>query len=400
MKINLKLIKPFIAQILILIICITVLSISSTFSKNLINFIIYSPYIVFSLGIILSILFNRSRIFFIILCLLITQILLNNYSSLSLSYKEFSETLYPIICIFLPINIALFSQLKESGIFSLWGKMKFIFIAVQLYCVFMLMISSNPSITSFLNYKLPIPFSLKLGTVNNFVYLCIILFIILKAYFNKSTNEITILFLLILTIISLSLISNKTASALFFSAVGFILIISIMEVSYSMAYLDELTRIPSRRALKEAQMKLGSKYVITMIDIDNFKNFNDTYGHDIGDEVLKLVAANLADISGGGKAFRFGGEEFTLLFPGKTITEVMPHLESIREKVSKASYTPSPKKASTPNTRSRTPKKLSVTISLGVAERNLSHKTPTEVLEAADKALYRAKNKGRNCVSK
>jgi predicted signal transduction protein with EAL and GGDEF domain len=302
LKIDLKLMKPFIAQAITFIICLIILKLSSTFSQNLMSFIQYSSYIVFGLGIILSIIFNRSRIFFIILYLILSQFLLNNYSSFSINNKDFFEILYPTICLLLPINIVIFSQLKESGIFSLWGKMKFAFIAVQMYCVFMLMVSKNPSINTFLNYKVSILNILKpgIGTVNLFIYFAVALFLILKAYLNKNINDITILSILISIIISLSLISNKTASALFFSSAGLILIVGIMEASYTMAYLDELTRIPSRRALKEAQAKLGNKYVITMIDIDNFKKFNDTYGHDIGDEVLKLVATNLEDISGGG----------------------------------------------------------------------------------------------------
>ena len=113
-----------------------------------------------------------------------------------------------------------------------------------------------------------------------------------------------------------------------------------------MAYLDELTGVPSRRALREDLMKLGNKYVIAMIDIDFFKKFNDKYGHDVGDDVLKLVASNLVKVTGGGKAFRYGGEEFTILFPSKSINDVMPHLESLREQVSKSGYTKKSSKSS------------------------------------------------------
>ena len=165
-----------------------------------------------------------------------------------------------------------------------------------------------------------------------------------------------------------------------------------------MAYIDELTGIPARRALREMLMKLGNKYVIAMLDIDFFKKFNDTYGHDVGDEVLKLVASNLANVSGGGRAFRYGGEEFTIVFPGKTIAEVIPHLEKLREQVSKAGYTKKPTKNS--KAKKRSTKQIFVTISIGVSERNTQNKSSSEVMKASDNALYRAKKKGRNCVSK
>lgn len=167
-----------------------------------------------------------------------------------------------------------------------------------------------------------------------------------------------------------------------------------------MAYLDELTGIPSRRALREDLAKLGNKYVIAMTDIDFFKKFNDTYGHDVGDDVLKLVASNLMTVAGGGKAFRYGGEEFTMVFPGKSINDVIPHLESLREQISKCGYTRKSSKGKGSKAKSSSSGQLFVTISIGVCEKSSKFKDPEEVMKGADKALYRAKKKGRNCVSK
>jgi len=166
-----------------------------------------------------------------------------------------------------------------------------------------------------------------------------------------------------------------------------------------MAYRDELTGVPARRALKESMMKLGGKYSIAMIDIDFFKKFNDTYGHDTGDKVLQMVASSLEQIAGGGKAFRFGGEEFTILFPNKTREEVIPELEELRKDIAKQKYNYRKKKKVTGKDKVIS-KQLGVTISIGVAEKNENYKTAEEVLKAADKALYKAKKNGRNCVCK
>lgn len=70
-----------------------------------------------------------------------------------------------------------------------------------------------------------------------------------------------------------------------------------------------------------------------MADVDHFKAFNDTHGHDVGDQVLRMVAAQLRRVSGGGYAYRYGGEEFTLVFPGKTAVEAMPYLETVRQAI-------------------------------------------------------------------
>jgi len=120
-----------------------------------------------------------------------------------------------------------------------------------------------------------------------------------------------------------------------------------------------------------------------------------------------MVAAKLADVGGGGKAYRYGGEEFTLLFPGKRLDAAVPHLEALRKQV--ADYKFALRAATRPEkTRSvkrqrgafRASKSESVTISIGVAQRNDKLATPDDVIKAADKALYRAKRGGRNQVSR
>ncbi len=182
---------------------------------------------------------------------------------------------------------------------------------------------------------------------------------------------------------------------------------AVLQDTFRMAFRDELTGIPSRRALNERLSGLGRTYTVAMVDVDHFKKFNDTYGHDLGDQVLKMVAAQIADVSGGGKAYRYGGEEFTILFPGKEAAEALPHLEALRREIE--SYrlalrgTDRPKKSKGGKRQRggwRGKDAVSVTVSIGVAERNDRLDTPQAVIEAADRALYRAKDRGRNRVSR
>jgi diguanylate cyclase (GGDEF)-like protein len=190
----------------------------------------------------------------------------------------------------------------------------------------------------------------------------------------------------------------------YFSAAGLILIAMAIETSFSMAYTDELTGLPGRRRLNETLTNLGRKYAIAMIDIDHFKKFNDRYGHKTGDQVLKMVASKLKEITGGAKVFRYGGEEFTAIFPGKRVEEAVPHLDVYRKIIESIPFVIRGKGRSkgTAENRGRVSSKgqksARVTVSIGVAAPGKAHATPEKVLKAADKILYKAKKSGRNRV--
>jgi len=204
--------------------------------------------------------------------------------------------------------------------------------------------------------------------------------------------------------IACSWIDRYGVFAIFMTAAGLILLVAVLQESYRLAFRDELTGLPSRRALDERMRALGSRYVVAMGDVDHFKKFNDTHGHDVGDQVLRLVAARLAAVGGGGRAFRYGGEEFTVLFPDTTLKEALPHLEAVRRAVEE--YRMAIRGDDRPKSQRRgsrlrgegpADETLSVTISIGAAEPKPGMK-PAEVIKAADEALYRAKQAGRNRV--
>ncbi len=189
------------------------------------------------------------------------------------------------------------------------------------------------------------------------------------------------------------------------SMVMLALIVAVAQEAYQMAFLDELTGLPGRRALNERMARLGRNYVIAMTDVDHFKKFNDTYGHDVGDQVLRMVASQLRKVSGGGTAYRYGGEEFTVVYPGKSINECLPHLEALRRNIEeyrmrlrdKQSRPEDAKRGRSQRGQSKG-QHVSVAISIGVAERSNEHRDPEDVIKAADQALYKAKEAGRNRV--
>lgn len=189
------------------------------------------------------------------------------------------------------------------------------------------------------------------------------------------------------------------------SMVMLMLVAAVAHEAYQMAFRDELTGLPGRRALNERPQRLGRDYVIAMVDVDHFKKFNDTHGHDVGDQVLRLVASQLRKVGGGGKAYRYGGEEFTLLFPGKRLEQCMPHLDRVRLAIEQyrmqlrdSQSRPRDDQQGRQRRAGKAASEVSVTVSMGVAERQAEQRTPQEVIKEADKALYSAKAAGRNCI--
>lgn len=181
------------------------------------------------------------------------------------------------------------------------------------------------------------------------------------------------------------------------------LLFIVLKESHNMAYRDQLTGISSRRAMEVQASGLGKRFAVVMCDVDHFKKFNDTYGHDTGDDVLRLVAKKLACVGGGGLTYRYGGEEFCIIFKNKSGQEAFPYIEPLRLTI--ANYTlilrDKDRKQHTKEMRGisdvQGQQSVCVTMSFGIAE-TLSGEKFEDVLKRADQRLYDAKEAGRNCV--
>lgn len=160
------------------------------------------------------------------------------------------------------------------------------------------------------------------------------------------------------------------------------------------AMYDGLTGLLNRRVFDQeletfcTNPSLNRDFSVLMIDIDNFKNYNDEYGHQLGDQMLKAVAKRIGNsCQEGEQAFRFGGEEFAVILPYKQFTVARQNAESIRRAIERL------------NIRDKRTGKLieNMTVSIGVTE-NKPRDTGQLILERADTQLYEAKRLGRNRV--
>jgi diguanylate cyclase (GGDEF)-like protein len=180
--------------------------------------------------------------------------------------------------------------------------------------------------------------------------------------------------------------------------------VALVESSRALALHDELTGLPARRALNQTLAALRPPYAVAIVDVDHFKSFNDRHGHDVGDQVLRMVAARLERVRDG-TAYRSGGEEFTVVFPGASRADARTRMEEVRAAIESATFTlrraPRPRNAKGVPQRGRAGaggQKLGVTVSVGIAVPTARANGIESVIRAADKAMYRAKKGGRNRV--
>jgi len=378
--------------------------------QAILSAIYYAPYVLITMGVLFGLKFNRGRVFYYLPILGLSYwaydyFLINSQQNFSAQVIRYA--LYYL----LPLSTLIYFLLKERGIYSFHAVVRICLVAIQAGAIAWIIISEQTWVLDAATKGIiQTPFPLIQTLPPTIISLLIVGFILISAknmIFHRSPIDAGFLGAYIAITFAIYFIDDAYAFMIYIAAAALMLSISIIQDSYHMAYRDELTGLMGRRALNEYMMGLSRTYTIAMLDVDNFKKFNDTYGHDVGDQVLKMVGRQMMDISGGGKPFRYGGEEFTIVFPGKPQEKTIPHLEVLRESI--ASYKLQIRSQSRPKknkdgkklrAKKTNSKTVSVTISIGVSQRSDQAKKPESVIKLSDKALYRAKKKGRNCLSK
>ena len=312
--------------------------------------------------------------------------------------------------ILLPLNFSLLAVLKERGVMTFDGLLKIGIVGAQALGLWWVAQGNAPDLGALSGWSRAFGAGAGLPSIAQLSF-AVGAFTLVRLVFSRRTKvEQGLLWALVAMFLGLNQVdaglSGRAADALFLysGTAGLILVFAVLEHGYDIAYRDELTGLPGRRAFNNVMEQLGGTYAIAMCDVDHFKKFNDTYGHDAGDQVLRMVAAELSQVGGGGRAFRYGGEEFLVVFRGRSAKEAEPFVESLRSSIAERGFVlrgpdrparrPRPAREATQTNAPR----VNITISIGLAERSKRHSTPELVLDAADATMYRAKDAGRNCL--
>ncbi len=364
------------------------------------------PYVVLTAGLVLGWLFNRSRIVFALLILAFADRALLEFAGGGAAPAGVGRVVFNAIALLVPLNLMLFWVLLERGILHLRNLIRLLAVLAQGLLVWFLCRPDRRGLATWLQFRvldpdyfawtaMPQPALVAFASV----------FVLQLVRFARRPNpmESGYIWTLVSAFLALSWYRPGVLSTSYFATAGLVLIIALLEMSHRMAYHDELTGLPGRRALNEELLQLGGQYAVAMVDVDHFKRFNDDYGHHVGDQVLRVVGSKLAGAPGGGRAFRYGGEEFAMLFPGTSVEDVVPHLETVRQTIEATPFSirrrwRPRRRPKQPKAKRKTPRKVSVTVSIGVAEPGGQTHGSEQVIKAADKALYRAKDGGRNQV--
>jgi diguanylate cyclase (GGDEF)-like protein len=295
--------------------------------------------------------------------------------------------------ILLPLNIAVFAVLPERGLFNVHGAWRAFVVAAQTILVWRLAGQDLPALIALnqtVSVLLPLGFTLAIGFAAG----------LLAAVLRAGPTESAFVALLIALTPELAGVVLPGVWLVASIALG----AGLIQHAWELAFRDALTGLPDRRALEMRLRALGSRFSIGMVDVDHFKAFNDTHGHEVGDQVLRMVASRLRRVGAGGKTYRYGGEEFCIVF-NRDDKSVRVALDVLREDIQEYGFNP---RASARPPKDRKGKKkrkdssgdtLKVTVSIGWACRSEDRSHPLAVVDAADQALYQAKKRGRNRVS-
>src|SRR6266478_1616324 len=406
---------------------------------------------VFASGLLLAWRFNSSRLLFSLLALLLAHRAVAFFSNGPIQTGNVltgpGRTATALAALLIPLNFIVFAQMRERGLTIAGIAPRFGLLFLESVVFAVLCRPENSPINLLHPGTFPIPLWILLSCA------AAIALFIQRFFQNRRPIEPGFVWSIVAVFLWLQFAPTGKASDAYVATSALILAASLIETSYVLAYHDELTGIRGRRAFNESLLSLDQQYAIAIVDIDHFKKFNDTYGHDVGDQVLCMVAKRLSDVGGDGQAFRCGGEEFAIVFRNTSAKEAFEHLDALRQRIEKSTFqlrgadrraekaaeksaerSSNPRAGTSQSDRRKSAKRktaaassnkqrdlfpqsasespdrssdrssdrladrLSVTVSIGVAEPSTRIRQPEQVIQSADQALYRAKNEGRNRV--
>ena len=386
-------ISPVVYRILSVMLCAVLAVILSwqqhLLPADLLNLLPLLPFILLPVALLIALFSNCSKALATSLLMLCAYWLIRQYLQAPLQTMPAAQIFY-LLCTVLPITVLALVWLPEP--------------ATTLLLLAQLLVT-NPSLineASQANIASAV-WGIHLSALSGWLYSLTFACAIFSAIWQQQIYANSAAGCALILAITMGWIDVVNISAIMFTGLGLLLTINITSGLFHIGFYDELTQIGNRRALLAAAATAGNHYSLAMIDADHFKKINDRFGHDLGDQALRVIASCISKVGCGAKAFRYGGEEFCLLFKGKSQAEVADCLEQLRQAIANYDMVIRDKKAR-PTQRAKGEKNrgatrrhsnLRLTVSVGVVDSSAGGSFE-QLIKLADRALYRAKAGGRN----
>jgi diguanylate cyclase (GGDEF)-like protein len=365
------------------------------------------PYIVLGFGLIFGWYFASSRMILSLLVLALADqalvLLPNNGGDQEIVHR----TIVAITAFLVPLNLLAFSILKEDSLSTIRGVMRVVLVLVQPFLVLWLCLPDQQVLaTSFTREYIPSRYMewTPIPQPALVAFAIAGLLHVIRFALHRNPLEGGAIWALCAIFVAYHTSRYGWQPTNFFMAAGLIFFVTLLQSFYQQTYRDELTGIPGRLAYDEAIGQLGKRFSVAIIGIDQLTQYANIHGKSVSEQILKLAAPRIQAACSDGQIFRTTGEEFTVLFPGKSATDTMGTLDTVRKSVDAIGLFLRGRdrvweQRGTKEAGSRD-RALPITLSIGVSEKLNDGATLTLVIKSAYRGLYEAKGIGGNIVKR
>jgi len=365
------------------------------------------PYIVLTFGLIFGWYFSSSRMILSLLVLTLADQALLLFPGTEPDQAALNKTLLAVTAFLVPLNLLAFSIIKEDSLATLRGVTRAVLVLIQPLLLWLCLPGQQDLASAFTREYVPAQYTdwtpIPQAALVAFAIAMLLHFI--RFVLHRDPLEGGAIWALISVFTAYHTSSYGWQPTNFFMTAGLILFVTLLQSFYQRTYRDELTGIPGRLAYDEAIGQLGKRFSVAVVSIDQLTQYANTHGKSVSEQILKLVAPRVQAACSDGQIFRATGEELTVLFPGKSATETLHTLETMRKTAEAISLflrgsdrvreTHRGMKKAGPRDR-----ELPITLSIGVAEKLNDSATLSLAIKSAYHALYEAKGTGGNVVKR
>jgi diguanylate cyclase (GGDEF)-like protein len=366
------------------------------------------PYIVLIFGLIFGWYFASSRMILSLLVLALADRALVLFPSTDADQAAVSQTIVAMTAFLVPLNLLAFSILKEDSLSTLRGVTRVVLVLIQPFLLLWLCLPDQHDLASAFSREYIPSLYTKWTPIPQpalFAFATALLLHFVRFALHRDPLEGGAIWALFAIFVAYHTSRYGWQSTNFFMAAGLILFVTLLQSFYQRTYRDELTGIPGRLAYDEAIGQLGKRFSLAVISVDQLSQYANIHGKPVSDQILKRVAPRVQAACAEGQVFRTTGEELTVLFPGKSATETLMTLESVRKTIEaiglflrgRDQVWEKQRGLIKAGSRDRA---LPITLSIGVAEKLSENATLSLVIKSAYRALYEAKGIGGNVVKR